>query len=48
MSVSLICLGGSERAEVVGGGRSWVGDVILESMEGDYGRIVVRTKASGD
>ena len=31
MSVSLICLGGSEQAEVVGGGQSWVGGVMLES-----------------
>ena len=31
MSVSLICLRGSERAEVVGGGQSWVRGVMLES-----------------
>ena len=30
MSVSLICLGGLE-AEDVGGGRSWVGGVVLVS-----------------
>ena len=31
MSVSLICLGGLERVEVVGGGRSWVRGVVLGS-----------------
>ena len=47
MSVSLICLGGSEwkLSEVVGVGLevSYWG-----RMEGDEGQIVVRTKASED
>ena len=46
--MSLICLGGSERTEVVRGGRSWVRGVVLESDGRGLRSVIVRMKASED